>query len=608
MNSVCEAIPGALDAVETPCPAIDGSAPARRVRSEDMKKLLDAVVMMVDDEPLNIEVTQIHLEEAGYSKFVSTSDPLLTLGLLAEKRPDVLLLDLMMPGLGGLEILAQMEAAHILQDVPVIVLTSSKDPATKLEALELGATDFLAKPVDASELRLRVRNTLAAKAYRERLANYDLLTGLPNRHTFMDRLNWALSHVERGGHNGAVLQVGLDDFKRVNEALGPALGDAMLQEAAQRLEDCLRTTDTVGRINEDGVRASLSRLSGDEFTVLLPVMRHSEDAARVAERILGAIAAPFFLAQHELGVTCSIGIAVFPIDGTDKDTVVKNAGAAMHYAKEHGRNRSTFYSKELNTRALQKLSLTSQLRKALDRDELVLYYQPKVDMRTGEVCGAEALVRWQHPERGLVFPGDFIPLAEENGLIVPLGEYVLRAACSQTVAWDAAGCRVPRVAVNVSSHQFRHGDLVEVLARVTRDTGASLENLTIELTEGVIMENAEANIETLHKFKALGARISIDDFGTGYSSLSYLTRFPLDELKIDRSFVMQIRQAGDRSAIITAIIAMSHSLSLKVVAEGIETDEQLAFLTSQNCDEYQGYLKCKAIPADEFTARFLAKD
>jgi diguanylate cyclase (GGDEF)-like protein len=602
MSAVAEALVGA-PAAAAPAPA----SPAARNRTEDLKKLLDARVMMVDDEPLNSEVTQIHLEEAGYTNFLSTDDPTQALSLMAKSRPDVLLLDLMMPGLSGLEILARMEAENILQDVPVIVLTSSRDPATKLQALELGATDFLAKPVDPSELLLRLKNTLAAKAYRDRLANYDLLTGLPNRHTFMDRLDWAIQHAQRCGHTGAVLQVGLDEFKRINEALGPALGDSMLQEIAQRLEQCLRTTDTVGRLEEDAPRPSLSRFSGDEFTLLLPAIRQSDDAAIVAQRILEAISEPLFLGEHELAATCSVGIAIFPADGIEKDTIVKNAGAALAHAKQGGKNKTEFYSADLNARALQKLSIANQLRKALEREELVLFYQPKVDLHTDKVIGAEALVRWQHPERGLVFPGDFIPVAEESGLIVPLGELVMRIACRQSRAWQDAGFEVPRIAVNVSSHQFRQGNLVEVIGGILAETGADPNRLTVELTEGVIMENAEANIETLKQLKAMGVKLSIDDFGTGYSSLSYLTRFPLDELKIDRSFVMQIEKEGDRSAIITAIIAMAHSLGLSVVAEGIETEPQREFLKSQGCDEFQGYLKSKPVAAPEFTAKFIQK-
>jgi diguanylate cyclase (GGDEF)-like protein len=585
----------------TPATARAADGPGR---SEELTKLLDALVMMVDDEPINIEVTQVHLEEAGYTRFVSTSEPREALGLLTERRPDVLLLDLMMPGMTGFEILAAMQAANVLKDVPTIVLTSSTDAATKLKALELGATDFLAKPVDASELVLRLRNTLAAKAYRDRLANYDLLTGLPNRQTFMDRLGWAIRHATRYSQSGAVLQLGLDEFKRVNEALGPAAGDSMLQGIAQRLEQALRATDTVGRLEEAGQRPSLSRLSGDEFTLLLPLVRATEDVAVVAERVLHAVAAPFHLAGHEISITCSIGIAMFPNDGREADSVVQNAGAAMHHAKESGRNTARYYSSELNARALQKLSLANELRKAIERDELTLYYQPKVDVKRGVVVGAEALVRWRHPARGLVQPGEFIPIAEENGLIVPLSEWVIRAACRQIKAWQSSGCDVPRISVNVSSQQFQRTHLAAVIGAILDETGAEARYLCVELTEGVIMDNAQANVETLRELKEKGIKLSVDDFGTGYSSLSYLHKFPLDELKIDRSFILQITDAG--SAVTSAIIAMARSLSLRVVAEGVETEAQLAFLRSQGCDEYQGYLKSQPLPAGEFTERFVA--
>jgi EAL domain-containing protein (putative c-di-GMP-specific phosphodiesterase class I) len=278
----------------------------------------------------------------------------------------------------------------------------------------------------------------------------------------------------------------------------------------------------------------------------------------------------------------------------------------MRHAKTQGKNTSQFYSSELNARALQKLNLSNQLRKAIERNELLLHYQPKIDVRTGKLTGAEALVRWQHPERGLVPPMEFIPLAEENGLIVPLGEWVIRAACTQAKKWANAGYDVPRIAVNVSSHQFRQGLLSAIIGGILSITEADAKYLSIELTEGVIMENAEANVAALRQLKEMGLKLSIDDFGTGYSSLSYLTEFPLDELKIDRSFIMRIKEAGDRAAIVTAIIAMAHSLELSVVAEGVETVQQLDFLKAQGCDEYQGYLKSKPVPADEFCARFMS--
>ncbi len=286
--------------------------------------------------------------------------------------------------------------------------------------------------------------------------------------------------------------------------------------------------------------------------------------------------------------------------------MVKHAGVAMHHAKQREKNTYEFYSSELNAKALQKLNLGNELRKALERDELRLFYQPKVDVATKALRGAEALVRWMHPERGLMPPNDFIPLAEENGLIVPLGEWVLRAACKQTTAWRVAGHNVPRIAVNVSSHQFRQRRLPETVAAALSDTGARVEDISIELTEGVIMENAKANVDALRQLKEMGLKLSIDDFGTGYSSLSYLNRFPLDELKIDRSFVIQINGPGDRSAIVAAIIAMAHSLGLSVVAEGVETELQRAYLQAHACDEFQGYLVSKPVPAEDFAARFLA--
>jgi nicotinamide-nucleotide amidase len=314
-------------------------------RNRDFEKLAEAVIMIVDDEPIVVEVTRSQLEEGGYTRFVTTSDPEEAIGLLLDKQPDVLLLDLMMPQMSGFDVLAQMNSEDILKDVPTIVLTSSKDPGTKLKALELGATDFLSKPVDSGELLLRLRNTLAAKAYRDHLANYDLLTGTPNRRMFMDRLEWALSHAERSGHHAAVLQVGLDDFGKINARLGPRLADVVLQRVAQRLENCLRTTDTVLRL-EDGPRPSLSRFSGDEFTFLLPLLRHVDDSARIAERILGAVATPFHVSDRSVALTCSIGVAIFPADAQSGDRLVSAAAVAMQRAKDAGKNAFRFFAGE----------------------------------------------------------------------------------------------------------------------------------------------------------------------------------------------------------------------------------------------------------------------
>jgi diguanylate cyclase (GGDEF)-like protein len=314
-------------------------------RSPDLDALRQALVMLVDDEPVILQVIQTQLEDGGYTKFVTTSQGLKAIDLLEEKRPDVLLLDLMMPDMDGLQILSRMQIENLLKDIPVIVLTSSKDPAAKLKALELGATDFLAKPVDPSELLLRLGNTLSTKIYRDRLANYDLLTGTPNRNLFVDRLDWALGHAERYRHDGAVLHVGLDHFRRVNTDHGPRLGDTMLQRVAQRLENCLRTTDTVMRL-ADGPRPSLSRFAGDEFNVLLPQIRRTDDATRFAERIGTALATPFPVSDQQLAFTCSIGISLFPKDGRTADLLMRNAAIAMQHAKDAGKNTFRFYSSE----------------------------------------------------------------------------------------------------------------------------------------------------------------------------------------------------------------------------------------------------------------------
>jgi diguanylate cyclase (GGDEF)-like protein len=565
----------------------------------------DALVMMVDDEPINLEVTQIYLEDAGYSRFVSTDDPTKTLELLEVERPDVLLLDLMMPGMSGFDILRELREQNILKDVPTIVLTSSHDSATKLKALELGATDFLSKPVDPSELTLRVRNTLAVKAYRDRLANYDLLTGLPNRRTFLDRLAWALQHDHQYEKSGAMLHIDIDGFKQINDALGPALGDDLLQIIAVRMSRCLRDADTLEGVEISGPQPSLSRLAGDEFAVLLPVLAHTNYAAEIAERVLDAIAKPVSLSGHDLRMTCSIGISTFPADGVNSDAIVRNSGVAMHHAKRQKVHSFQFYASELNATALHQLNLGHQLREAVESKELRLFYQPTSDAHTGAICGCEALIRWQHPQRGLLAPDVFIPLAEELGLIDEIGEWVIRTACIQSNEWRDAGLPAHPISVNVSSHQFRQQRLAMTLREILEETGADPSLLIVEITEGVLLENAENNIKILDDIRSIGIKLSMDDFGTGYSSLSYLHSFPLDELKVDRCFVEQIKEPGDKSAIIRAIIAMAHSLGLTVVAEGVETPLQLEYLQSQGCDEFQGFIVSKPVPAAEFAARFL---
>ena len=576
------------------------------VRGSDFKNdlvhIMRPKVMIVDDEPINIEVLQDFLQEAGYGRFVSTDKSETALALLVDERPDVLLLDLMMPLVGGFDILRNMKADRILRHIPVIILTASSDPNHKLEALELGASDFLAKPVDPSELVLRMRNTLAARAYQDRLEYFDALTGLSNRKKYTDHMDWALRRAKREKTMGAVLHVGLDRFKQINEAFGPAIGDRLLQEVAQRLRQCMREVEQTFVGGDGSEQPSLSRLGNDEFAVLLPVISRPATAANFASCMLEAIAVPYHVSGHEVYLTCSIGIAVFPNDSEETQVILQDAGVAMHHAKQQGKNHFHFYSQGLNQHSRHRLSLENDLRKALERDEMRLYYQPKYDVKSGLVSGAEALLRWQHKEHGLIAPQDFIPLAEESGIIVPLGDWVLQATCKQIKAWQQAGLATPRVAVNVSSHQFRQHRLAETVREALERSGVDPQYLTLEITESVIMENVQQNLDELSRIKATGVKLSIDDFGTGYSSLSYLLRFPLDELKIDRSFLTGISADGNQGSLVAAIIAIARTLGLNVVAEGVETAAQLAFLKAQACNECQGFLFSKPVPAEAFAA------
>ncbi|MBZ0105479.1 MAG: EAL domain-containing protein [Sulfuricella denitrificans] len=421
----------------------------------------------------------------------------------------------------------------------------------------------------------------------DHLAHHDPLTGLPNRLLLNARMEHALAHANRGNTQLAVLFLDLDRFKNINDTLGHPIGDLLLQEVAHRLNGCVREEDTV------------SRLGGDEFTILMEDLEDSRFASKVAQKILDSLADKFVLQGHEVFVTCSIGISIFPADGSDITSLLKNADSALYRAKEQGRNNYQFYTEELTIRAMERLSMENNLRHALQRNELVVHYQPQVDLYNGQIIGMEALVRWQHPGIGLISPNAFIPLAEETGLIVPIGEWVLRTACAQLKAWMDAGLPKIRVGVNLSSRQFNQNDLDEVVAAALRDTGLPPDCLELELTERMIMQDAESTIAILHKLRAQGVQFSIDDFGTGYSSLSYLKRFPIDRIKIDQSFVREITSNSEDAAVSQAIISLSHSLNLKTVAEGVETAEQQEFLRSLQCDEIQGYHFSRPVPEQE---------
>lgn len=444
----------------------------------------------------------------------------------------------------------------------------------------------------------RAEMIMAAQTEEERLANREILrqhvsrdplTGLPNRAKFTTRVDRVIKRTRKSGAMFAVLFVDLDNFKYINDSYGHYIGDSVLKEVAERLKECLNQNDIV------------ARLGGDEFVILLPDISRIDYAAQVAGKICDAGSnRSYDIEGRQFRITVSVGISVYPDDGHDAAVLIKNADAAMYYAKEMGRNNYQFYTQDMNARAFAMLSIEHSLRQAVERNEFLLHYQPKVDIGSGRVVGMEALIRWQHPEMGLVSPLRFIPIAEERGLIVPIGDWALREACRQNRIWQDAGLPMMPVAVNVSSLQFRQQGFPEKVAGILAETGLAAEYLEIEITESVIMRGTETAIETVRRLKAHGVKLCIDDFGTGYSSLSYLKQFPVDRLKLDQSFVRGLPFDPDDLAISTAVIGMAKALKLKVVAEGVETKEQLGLLRSRSCDEAQGRYFCKPLPAEEF--------
>jgi len=423
---------------------------------------------------------------------------------------------------------------------------------------------------------------------------------LANRLLFKDRCEQALSHARRNERYAALLFLDLDRFKRINDTFGHAIGDLLLKEVARRLNHCLRKTDTASFLGNVLLDSCISRLGGDEFCILLPDLSNAKDVAKIARRIITAVSQPLKVEDFELYVTTSIGISLFPLDGDDVDTLLKNADTAMYHAKEQGRDNFQFFQESMHASALERLALERDMRKALERDEFQLYFQPQLHSQTGQVVGGEALIRWEHPERGLLYPDEFIPVAEDSGLILAINEWVLRAACAQSKAWFDAGFGQIRIAVNLSGRHTTILQIAETVTQALRDSCLDSHLLELEITESTIMQKEEETTTALHMLKDMGLRIAIDDFGTGYSSLSYLKTFPIDTLKIDRSFIKDLSSGNKNAAIIKSIITMAHSLGLNVVAEGVENREQLAFLRRLGCTEIQGFIFSRAVPADIF--------
>jgi diguanylate cyclase (GGDEF)-like protein len=567
----------------------------------DTASLDQATIMMVDDEITTMEVMQAYLEDAGYRHFVLLEESSRALAEIEEKRPDILLLDLVMPEMTGFEILQQVRKHSQLKHLPVIILTSSSDAETKLQALDQGATDFLAKPVDSSELLLRVRNTLAAKAYQNQLAYYDALTKLPNRNLFFDRLSWFIRRAEQRKEHLVMMHITLNQFKRVSNTFGPRIADHIITQIAERIDFCLHRSDALLPDAKD--LDSLFRVDGEEFSLLSPATAQTEHATKLGTRILQIMEHPFNAENTEVYIQPSIGIASYPTDATDATTLIQCAVNASAQANADDKGGMHFYSSDFNARSFQCLQMEADLRHAIEKDQLTLCYQPKVDIKSGLIMGVEALVRWQKPDGTFIFPDQFIPLAEETGLIVPLGEWVLKEACAQLLRWQRQDLWV-QVAVNVSAKQFRGGHLLQCVSDILTSRGIAPQFLTLELTESLLMENVEQTVETLHQLRNFGVKLSMDDFGTGYSSLSYLKRLPLHELKIDRSFLKEITNNREDKALVSAVIYLAHEFGLQVVAEGVEDQEQLTILTNLECDVYQGYFFSRPVKADDLVPMF----
>ncbi len=528
------------------------------------------------------------------------------------------------------------DVQSLLTGPDVLELRGGETIPAYLEPLvELGATSFVVLPlsyqrqlsgiialgerfdlVPSEEDRMQMRrladqaavalaNARMLDQVRE-LAYFDSLTGLPNRLSYKERLAFALEQASRDQKLVAAFFIDLDHFSRINDTLGHEVGDQLLRHVASRLRSCCREReDEVGPAFAT-LAPEVARLGGDEFTVIMPGLNDPQDAAKLARRIITSFAHPIRVDTHEIFINASIGIAIYPFDGEDLDTLLMHADTAMYKAKEQGGNSYQTYSKSMTTTALQRLTLENDLRRALDRNEFEVHFQPIVDAYTGTVVGAEALLRWRHPELGLLLPSEFIPIAEENGLIVPMGEWILQAACVQNRAWQDAGFPRIRVGVNLSSRQLKRR-LTETVSRALQLSGLEPRYLSLELTESVLVNHHKEGTEALHALRAMGLHLAVDDFGTGYSSFSYLKHFPLDTLKIDRSFIREIAIHPDDAAITTAIIAMGHALGLRVIAEGVETEAHLSLLQKQGCDEIQGYLVGRPVPADRFEEHLVRK-
>lgn len=571
--------------------------------SEEFKNR-PAILIIDDDEQIRNLLKELLHTENDCTTVGSAEE---ALAILKSVNFDLVISDISMGGISGLDLVPR-----VLQQTPdtvVVMISGQQTIDFAIEAMRAGAFDYITKPLDLRHVETAVSRALShhhlltqkrryenhledlvkeRTAEVEHLAYHDGLTDLPNRVLFADRCTQALA-IGQGNQNlVGVMLVSLDRFRKVTESLGHAAGDAVLTEAAARLQGCVTNGDTV------------ARFEGEEFALLLTHVTETGDLAEVARAIDEVFKAPFHLGGQEVYVTTSMGISLFPFNGEDSSTILRNAVAALYRAKKQGGNNYQFYTADMNAMALKRLALETSMRRAIENDEFITYYQPLVNLASGAVVGSEALVRWQHPEMGLLLPAHFIGLAEDTGLILDIGDFVMRAACAQTRAWQDRGLGRLRIAVNISARHFQQKDFLERLVEILGETRLDPICLELELTETSIMEDTESAVKLLTRIRKLGVKVAIDDFGTGYSSLSYLKRLPIDTVKLDRSFVKGATTDPDDAALVMAIVTLAHNLKLRVIAEGVETEEQAVFLRLLRCDEAQGFLFGKPMPHEVF--------
>jgi predicted signal transduction protein with EAL and GGDEF domain len=573
-------------------------------------------ILVCDDDASVRMLTRQCLEAEGMSVVEAATGPE-TIEQFLKERPDLLFLDVEMPGMSGLEVCRSIRELPQGEATPIMIVTGSDDRESIDLGYSAGATQYKTKPVNWSLLgrdvlyMLRASNAFnSLKRQEDRLrylAYFDPLTNLPNRRSFIEQLNRILKRSQRHSMSAALLFIDLDNFKRINDSIGHGRGDKLLVEIAKRLTLELRQEDAITYMadeeddSEHDGSTEIARLGGDEFTVVLSDIEQLGAVESVAKRILSRLSQPIALQSHNPVETRSIGSAIYPVDCADPDTLVRNADTAMYAAKAEGRACYRFYNEEMNARAVEHLKLEEELRDGIADNQLELRYQPQVDTRTGKVVSMEALVRWKHPQRGMVSPADFIPVAERTGLIVDLGDWVLGEAARHCAFWDERGLPEFRICINLSPLQFNQPDLAENVGAFLENSGLAAERLELELTESAIMTDAETNIAKLADLKNLGLALAVDDFGTGYSSLNYLKRFPIDTLKIDQSFVADL-SSPDGEAIVDAILALASTLKLQVIAEGVETEEQLKYLVARRCHLLQGYYLARPLYPEDVPA------